>query len=279
MIKKIINKPFPVLIVVIILVIPFVFFNLIDAGKILGARSQNLTGSPQPSAAFVQTITPKPTASPSPSPEAKLSKSSYTIALYGDSMIDTMGDMKYLSDALVKKYPETNFSLYNYGIGAQNVKVGFERLNLKFSHQSRNYEPIGKINPDVIILGTFAYNPFDPHNLETYKNNLRPLINQLKATGAQVYLLIEIAPLKENFGKGPQGINWPQDLTLRQSKNIEEQLVTAKTLAQSINVPTIDVYSRTKGNPTYTSKDDGIHPSYDGHVYTANLIAQTIVLK
>jgi len=277
MIRQLASKPLPVLILVLLIVVPFVVLNLIDAKKVLGIKVD--IGEQLQSTAYVTTITPKPTVSPTPSPTPKLSKSSYTIALYGDSMIDTMGDMKYLSDALGKKYPETKFNLYNYGIGAQNVKAGFERLNLQFSYQNRNYDAIGRIKADVIVLGTFAYNPFDPQNIPLYKNYLRPLMTQLKATGSQVYLLIEIAPLKENFGKGPQGINWPVDLSLKQSKNIEEQLAAAREVAQSMNIPIIDVYTKTHGNPTYTSVDDGIHPSYDGHVFTANLIAQSILLK
>lgn len=278
MLKKLINRPLPLLVLTLLVVIPFITLNTIDTKKILGVKTE-LVPSPSPTLAAFVTISPRPRIFPSPSPEIKLSKSAYSIALYGDSMIDTMGDMKYLNDALTKKYPQTKFNLYNYGIGAQNVKLGFERLNLKFSYQNRNYEPIGKIDADVIILGTFAYNPFDPHNVEMYKNYLTPLISQLKTTGSEMYLLLEVAPLGENFGKGPQGINWPPDLTIKQSQHIEEQFQAAKAVAQNMKTPTIDVYSRTKGNPTYTSKDDGIHPSYDGHVFTANLIAQTIILK
>lgn len=199
--------------------------------------------------------------------------------MYGDSMIDTMGDMSYLSAALTKKYPSIKFELYNYGIGAQNVKVGFERINLKFSYANRNYDAIGSIGADAIVVGTFAYNPFDPHNVENYKNYLRPLLVQLKATGKPVYMLIEVGPLKENFGVGPHGINWPPDLALKQSQHIEEQLAAAKIVAQSLSVPIIDVYSRTKGRPNYTNPDDGIHPSVDGHIFTANLIVQTVALK
>lgn len=278
MFKKIAGHPMPFLALTIMVVVPFVIINLVGSRQILGEKTPMEPSPTPPLSAFV-TITPKPTVSPSPSPEIKLSKPTYSIALYGDSMIDTMGDMRYLNEAFKKKYPKTTFNLYNYGIGAQNVKHGFERLNLNFSYQGKNYDAITKIKADIIILGTFAYNPFDPHDTSTYKNYLIPLLNQLKATGSQVYMLLEVAPLGENFGKGPQGINWPQDLTIKQSQHIEEQLQSAKITAESLEIPIIDVYTRTKGKPTYTSKDDGIHPSYDGHIFTANLIAQTIVFK
>lgn len=278
MLKKIANHPLPFLIITVILSVPFFVLNTVDTSKILGAKTQ-AEASPSPSVNAFVTITPKPTISPSPSPEIKLSKSEYKIALYGDSMIDTMGDMSYLSTALAKKYPNVKFNLYNYGIGAQNVKVGFERINLKFSYANRNYDAIGAIGADAIVVGTFAYNPFDPHNTENYKNNLRPLLNQLKATGKPVYLLIEVAPLKENFGVGPHGINWPPDLARKQSQHIEEQLTAARSVAQSLGIPIIDVYTLTKDRTNYTNPDDGIHPSVDGHIFTANLIVQTVVLE
>lgn len=278
MLKKIANHPLPFLIVTVILAIPFFTINTVDTSKILGAKTQ-IEASPSPSVSAFVTITPTPTASPSPSPEIKLSKTEYKIALYGDSMIDTMGDMSYLNTALAKKYPNVKFNLYNYGIGAQNVKVGFERINLKFSYANRNYDAIGAIGADAIVVGTFAYNPFDPHNTENYRNYLQPLISQLKATGKPVYLLIEVGPLGENFGKGPRGVNLGSDYGIAHSKKISEQLTAAKTVAQSLNIPIIDVYTLTQGNPTYTDPDDGIHPSVDGHIFTANLIVQTVVLK
>ncbi|MEK7580651.1 MAG: GDSL-type esterase/lipase family protein [Patescibacteria group bacterium] len=278
MLNKIISHPLPFLVLTLLIVVPFLTLNIVDTKKILGVKVQaSPVATPTPTVAAFVTLSPKPTASPSPAPN--LSKSTYNIVLYGDSMIDTMGDMKYISDALTKKYPKTKFDLYNYGIGGQNVKQGFERLNLNFSNQGRVYEAIGNIKPDVIILGTFAYNPFDPHSTDNYKNYLTPLITQIKTKGGQLYLLLEVAPLKENFGVGPHGINWPADLAQKQSQHIEEQLLAAKSVAQNMGIPIIDVYTKTKGIPSYTNTDDGIHPSYDGQVFTANLIIQTVQFK
>ena len=271
------KNPKLILVLLLLIVPTFIGINLYKQNKVLGAKT-TVTTSPSPStiAAF-HTLSPKPTASPTPAP--KLSKPTYTIALFGDSMIDTMGDMKYLSDALTKKYPETKFNLYNYGIGGQNVQKGLDRLASEFSYQDRSYLPLNKVNADVIIFGTFAYNPFENHDIARYKSTLTSLIQQTSAFNKNIYLLIEIATLGENFGKGPHGVNWPPDLAQKQSQHIEEQLLAAKIVAKSLNIPTIDVYSKTKGTTMYTNPDDGIHPSVYGHMYTASLIVQTVVLK
>jgi len=76
-------------------------------------------------------------------------------------MIDTMGEnLDYMQKSLGAKYPGTTFKLYNYGIGSQNIEQGLARLNSSFSYQTRNYPPLSKISADVLILGSFAYNPF-----------------------------------------------------------------------------------------------------------------------
>lgn len=275
MLKKITNNPLPFLILTLLVVVPFITLNLVNTQKILGAKDTLVSVPPSPE--------PTPVSSPLETVEenshTKLSKSSYSVALFGDSMIDTMGDLKFLSDALLDKYPEVKFTLYNYGIGSQNIKQGFERLNLAYSYHERNYTPITSVKPDVIILGTFAYNPFDPHNPSTYKSFLSSAIKQLKETTPNVYVLLEIAPLGENFGKGEKGVNLGPEYGIAQSKKINEQMELASSVAQSLGVPTIDVFSKTKGRQNYTSPDDGIHPSYDGFIFTSNLIAQTILLK
>src|SRR3972149_830689 len=64
------------------------------------------------------TLQPEP-AAPTPVLLPPLSKKSYTIALIGDSMIDTLGfDLPHLAAALKKLYPTTQFNLLNYGMGA-----------------------------------------------------------------------------------------------------------------------------------------------------------------
>ena len=94
-------------------------------------------------------------------------------------MVDTMGEnMEYLGESLQTVYPQTKFNLYNYGIGGQNVKQGLDRFNQPFSYQTRNYPPIIGINADIIIVASFAYNPFSPHNRDQHWLTLTELVNQ-----------------------------------------------------------------------------------------------------
>ena len=252
--------------------------------KVLGKKTQEVAiistlGSSQPQS------TPQSLTSPSPTPSPQPSKTTYTIALFGDSMIDTMGEnLDYLNKSLSAKYPETTFKFYNFGIGSQNVEQGLARWDEEFHYQNRNYSPISKIKPDIIILGSFSYNPFPPHDKNRHYIKLKELVIKAKLQTSNVYLLAEIAPTKVGFGKGPGGVNWPQDLANKQAQNIVEQLENAINISKSENITLINAYKESLtegkfGNPVYVSNHDGIHPSVEGHVLMANLIAKTIKLK
>lgn len=217
-------------------------------------------------------------------PQLTTKKKSYTIALIGDSMIDTMGEnTEYLQASLSKKYPATTFHLYNYGIGAQNVQMGLDRFSSAFNNRERHYPSIPDLHPDIIIVGSFAYNPFFPHDKNRHYTVLTQLVKQAKTVTPAVYILVEIAPLRENFGKGQHGPNMTEDAAIRQALAITEQLDNAIAVGNSLGVPVINAYSPSKangnyGSGVYTNPDDGIHPSAAGHTFTANLIARTLRL-
>lgn len=211
-------------------------------------------------------------------------KSNYKIALYGDSMIETMGEnLPVLRRSLQSKYPKITFELYNYGVGGQNVAQGLVRFDQPFTNQTRNYPPISELRPDVIILGSFAYNPYSDSEHDRYWLELSQLEEKAKRITPKVYQLVEIAPLSGDFGKGPNGINWSNDLRLSHAKKITNYLNNALGVAKTMRIPVIDAYAATKtdgkfGSWTYTDKNDGIHPSFNGQTLTANLITSIISL-
>ena len=288
------KNPKFVLFITLLIVTPFVGFNLFKSNqKLLGASTQASSlpsQSPVPPASPLssvalrsessgsKTLAKEETPSPTPTPAPKLSKAVYTIAVFGDSMVDTMGEnLEYLDTSLKIKYPNTTFKLYNYGIGGQNVADGVARFKQAFSYQTRNYPSVKDIKADVIILGSFAYNPFPTHDRNRHWTTLTQLVNEAKSTGASIYILAEIGPKQTGFGQGPGGINWPKNLVTPHVEHIIEQLENAIALSKELNVPLINAYEKSKigtkyGNPLYVSSHDGIHPSREGHILMANLI-------
>lgn len=232
------------------------------------------------------TVQPTPTPTPTQAPQVmpKPNKSTYTIAAFGDSMVDTMGEhLEYLDKQMMARYPKTEFKFYNYGIGSQNVVEANRRFSDSFIYQSRNYPPLDKINPDIIIVSSFAYNPLSPYDNAAYLAALKDLLSKAKQTNARVYLLAEIAPLKEGFGRGVGGVNWDDQRVKTHLEYIFQNLDSAVSLASQTNTPLINAYKKSQvdgkyGNKLYVGNHDGIHPSIEGEVFMATLIAETIKL-
>lgn len=232
------------------------------------------------------TPTPKSTSSPpSPTTTLKPIKTLYKIAIFGDSMVDTMGQtLEYVEDSLKRKYPNINFALYNYGQGSINVEQGLEKFNQQFSYSSRFFEPLPQLKADIIILGSFAYNPLVPYSRDAHWLGLTKLIQEAEKTSAKVYLLAEVAPLRADFGRGPNGVSWNTQTRIEHSGKIIQQLENAIALSKISNVSLINVFERTynreknEGKREYINFSDGIHPSVLGHKLTADLIAETIKL-
>lgn len=229
----------------------------------------------------IPTATLAPTFTPTPTPFV-LKKSSYSVAIFGDSMVDTMGEkLEYLQEILLKKYPKTKFDLYNYGIGGQNVEQGLARFESSFVNRERNFPPIPALAPDVLIIGSFAYNPFPIHDRNKHYSLLRELIAKAKDASSNTYLLAEIAPLKVGFGKGKNGVNMEDTVALEHANHIIEQLDDVINLSNAENIPLINVYYESRnegsyGNPYFVNIDDGIHPSVAGHYFTAESIVEKV---
>lgn len=230
---------------------------------------------PQPTNSPTPTIASNPT--PTPSPVLTTKKKSYKIAVIGDSMVDTMGErLEYLERSLKRKYPLTEFTLYNYGRGAENIEMGLARLNSRFDYQDRHYPTLTEVAPDIIVVGSFAYNPFSPYDRDRHWLSLTKMIEEVKKISPNIYLLAEIAPLRSDFGKGPGGVNYDTDTAFVHSGHIIEQLENAIGLARTLNVPLINTYSASGGRREYVNPHDGIHPSVSGHEFTAEMITNKI---
>jgi lysophospholipase L1-like esterase len=199
-------------------------------------------------------------------------------------MVDTMGEnLDYLDKEMMARYPKTKFKFYNYGIGSQNVLEANKRFDLPFTYKTRNYPRINEIKADIIIISSFAYNPLSPYDKSAHIEALKDLIQKSKNTGAKIYLLAEIAPLKEGFGKGVGGVNWDEVKTTEHVSYIIQNLDATVSLAAQTNTPLINAYKASQtngkyGNKLYVASHDGIHPSIEGEIFMASLIAETIKL-
>jgi len=282
---------FKVVKTLLISVIFFFIGLLISYLTLSKIQPNNLTGrvltqSTTPPQVLSATFPATPALSPTPSPTPSLSKDRYVIAVIGDSMEEVMGDsIDYVLTLLREKYPKTNFAMYNYGVGSENITSGLARFDAPFEHGTRHYPPIAEIKPDILIVGSYAYNPLVPFDKALHALKLTELVSKARQVSSKVYMLAEIAPVESDFGTGPGGVNWPVELANAQVQKIIEQMENVFTVATELQVPVIDVYNKSKkpnsiyGNPEYVSTHDHIHPSLLGQTFTAGIIINTIFLK
>ncbi|MBI1862871.1 SGNH/GDSL hydrolase family protein [Candidatus Microgenomates bacterium] len=255
---------------------------MVEEGSVAGAHDEAITPTVVPKA----TVAPKKELAEDNTEDHKPRKDSFKIAVYGDSMVDTMGEgLPYLDKALKKKYPQVKFTLLNYGMGAQNAEDGLARFDKEYRYKNRSHPSLSTVDADIIILGSFAYNPFDPFDRDKHWLALSRLIEKAKDTHADVYVLAEIAPLRSDFGKGPAGVNWDRVTAYEHSGKIIKQLENAVGLSKNLNVILINAYeksiitAKSEGKREYVSISDGIHPSIKGQEFMADEIAKTLVLE
>ena len=225
-----------------------------------------------------------PTAMPTAYPQPP--KDEYSIAIYGDSMVDTMGErLEYFEHELTARYPGVTFHLYNYGVGSQNVYDGLKRWNKPLRYMDRDFSAITELKPDIIIVGSFAYNVLVPHDRNAHWLGYTELVQRAQKITPIVYMLAEIAPMRRGFGFGPNGVNWEPATAWSHTEKIIEQLENVLGLSRTLGVPLIDAYTPSlqegskEGRRELVNPSDNIHPSVEGHLFIAKIIADTVELK
>jgi hypothetical protein len=232
---------------------------------------------------FGQILTPTGT-NPFPYKIPNLAYSrSYRIMLVGDSMIGSLGpNAQLLRQHLIEYYPDHEFVNYNYGFGATSIETLPNRLVNETEYNDQTYPSILSQGFDLIIVGSFAYNPLSQEyagngiakHISFLNDSIRKII-QTKPDSV-VAIMTPIAPSKEYFAKGVY------DLTSEERKLwAEERIAYIESVINYANekeIPLINVYAKTlspdgDGNLKYISKDDYIHPSPEG----VDLMSKTIV--
>ena len=254
--------------------------KLIQNGEVQGVVSDMTKVTPKVSSVDVEEqedIVKNTTRSPR--------KTSYKVALYGDSMIDTLGTkIQVLQDALKKKYPKTVFTFYNYGVGAENVEQGLSRFDKPLLTSDRNYPPFSTLGADIIVVGSYAYNPFSPFDRDKHWINLSKLVEKAKETNAEVYLLADIAPVRAEYGRGPKGVNWDSVTAYEKSGQVIQLLENTVGISKNLNVILINAFEKSTvtvrgdGKREYVSTQDGVHPSDAGQKFIGEQIADTLML-
>lgn len=208
-------------------------------------------------------------------------KTSYTIALLGDSMTDTLGrDLPYLRNLLKENYPGYTFALLNYGQGSTDLDSGLKRLTNSSNYLGAEYPPLLSYKPDILVIESFAYNHWsgEKYDLDRQWLTIAKIIDTVRANSPETKIILaaSIAPNKNIFGDGV--LNWNNALKEQSTLIIKAYLQNMVNFATSEHYPLVDAYHPTldssgNGLPQYISSYDHLHPSSQG----AYLYSQKIV--
>ncbi|MFA6250657.1 MAG: SGNH/GDSL hydrolase family protein [Candidatus Shapirobacteria bacterium] len=207
-----------------------------------------------------------------------------TIVVLGDSMIDSLGaDIPKLQQALQKLYPNQKFSIINYGYSSTNIDYGLYRLTNNFEYKGLPYQSLISLNPDIVVVESFAYNNFGntQSGIDRQWLNLGAITTILKEKlpDTQIVLAATIAPNSVIFGNGAPGLSFSALEKIERTKTINLYLQNLINFANSQGFPLTNAYTGSlidgNGRKDFISSD-GIHPSTLGSEFFSQTLARTI---
>jgi len=245
--------------------------------NILGAESVPIP-TPAPSLIFTPTPTPIPHVTRKPH---------MTIAMVGDSMIETLGSgVPDLQKKLVIYYPNTTFTILNNGVGSTTIDSGINRLTKDYVVNAKKIPSVVSQQPDLIIIESFAYNPYtlDEGALTRHWLALARIMDILREqlADAKVLLSATITPNAKTFGDGAPFIAYTDIEKHEKVMTIKAFLDNTVRFARSENIPLANAYNPStmrdgNGNWTYISPTDHIHYSTKGRLFFIDTLFEAIV--
>ena len=212
-------------------------------------------------------------------------KTSYTIALLGDSMVETMGkDLPHLQNLLEKAFPKYSFLLLNYGQGATDLDSGLYRLTNSTRYLDKEFPALLSYKPDILVVESFAYNHWSGEifNFDRQWLTIASIIDTIKKDSLETKIILgaAIAPNGQVFGDGK--LNWPQDLKWNAATITKAYLQNLVNFATSEHYPLADAFhpsldSAGNGLERYIDQSDHLHPSNEGKLLFSQKIVEAIV--
>lgn len=235
-----------------------------------------LTALPTP------TVVLGPTLAPALEPSKKPLKDEYTIALLGDSMIDTAGeDYPALAADLKNYFPKTKFKILNYGVGANDIEYGLFRLTNDYKYLGEHIPSLLSQNPDVIVIESFAYNHWSRRqkDLDRQWFALAKIVETIRVkSDAKIVFLATIAPNSSVYAQGVKDLNWSREEREEQVVTVRLYLQNFINFATSQTIPLVNAFGQSldqngEGKLEYINATDFLHPSARGHELVANLLS------
>ncbi len=224
-------------------------------------------------------------------------KSSYRIAMVGDSMTAALGIYggklsEYLNTLFHSTPGHQRIIVDNYAIGSTNILDLQKQMSSKLTVGDVTLDPLLSVKPDVILIESFGYNPLSQLGLvegqkkqiETLQQTMQLISSTLPNTA--IIFVATIAPNRETYALQEN----PGEPFIKRAAEADERSAYIKNhMAFAIvhHIPLIDIYDKSltqngDGNSIYINPSDHIHPSFAGIDFIdheiANFIANSNIL-
>ena len=201
-------------------------------------------------------------------------------------MTQTAGDgCPALTAELATEYPDKKFEIINQGVGGTRVGYGLWRLTNEYKIEKKKFPPLVSLNPDLVILESFAYNNatdglLGDEGLEHFRDMHCKIVDTIREkTKADIIFVVTIAPDVDHFIESvPCFYNTPKSILRSMAEERMRYLEEAIKIADDLSLPLVNVYAATldakdAGTPlrTFITPEDWIHPGPKGHELTARL--------
>jgi hypothetical protein len=208
-----------------------------------------------------------------------------TIAVLGDSMIDTLGaSIPALETALNQYFPGKKFKIINYGVGASNIEYALFRLKNNYQYNNQNHPSLLSLKPDIIVIESFAYNNFGntqagiDRQWQALSNITTIIQNELPAT--KIVLAATIAPNSLSFTNGVKDLHLTNLEKIEKTKTIKIYLQNTVNFATSQKFPLANAFTPSlkndEGLPELISTTDNLHPSSLGAQFFSDTLAKAL---
>lgn len=212
-------------------------------------------------------------------------KPTITIAVIGDSMIDTLGiNLPQMANSLKQYYPDRQFRLLNYGVGSSDIEYGIYRLTHDYDYSGTHFPSLISQNPDIVVVESFAYNNYgnSETNINRYKLDLITLTNTIKEKlpNTKIVLAATVAPNSVTYSNGVKDLHLSSLEKIDQTNTIKLYLQNMVDYADSEGFILADAYHpsllNNEGQPDYINSTDHLHPSTLGGQFFSGIVAGTI---
>lgn len=202
-----------------------------------------------------------------------------TVVFLGDSITHQCLYTQYVEDFFYTRFPDRRIRFHNAGVGGDTAADALARFDRDVGHYKPKYVTV------LLGMNDFRYRPFDAETFETYRRDMRRLIERIVGIGAMPVLITPTmydtrAALDRNPDMKPERVRLYNPTLAFYGGWVREQAFANGygfvDMYSLLNNLTLEVR---KKDPQFTFIPDAVHPGAPGQLVMAFAILRDMDLS